>query len=215
MLIGTLAMAAGRIVSTDHLIEVLWGDDPPESAVNTLQSYISRLRRLLGYDAIRMVDHGYQLQVDAEDIDALRFERLIRTALDDDCPPAESRALCHEALGLWRGIPFGDLADVDPFRLEALRLDELRMSAMETQLQAELALNHPELVIGALESSVQENPYRERLWFLLIEALSRDGRRREALEACSQLREVLGEVGLSGGARLSELEDRIVQGVDV
>lgn len=208
-------MAAGRIVSSDHLIEVLWGDDPPESAMNTLQSYVSRLRRLLGDDSIRMVDHGYQLHVDAENIDALRFERLIRAAADDDCPPAESRALCHEALGLWRGVPFGELADVDPFRLEAIRLDDLRMLAMETQLAAELASNHPELVIGALESAVAENPYRERLWYLLIEALGRDGRRREALETCSQLRAVLGEVGLEGGARLAELEDRIVQGVDV
>lgn len=215
MLVGALAMAAGRIVSNDHLVEVLWGDDPPESAVNTLQSYISRLRRLLGYDAIHMIDHGYQLQVDTEDIDALQFERLIRAALDDATPPDVSRARCHEALGLWRGTPFGDLADVDPFRLEALRLDELRMVAMETQLEAELALHHPELVIGALDSAVQENPYRERLWYLLIEALSREGRRREALEACSRLRTTLGEVGLEGGPRLAELEDRIVQGVDV
>jgi DNA-binding SARP family transcriptional activator len=75
-------------------------------------------------------------------------------------------------------------------------------------------LNHAELVIGTLESAVQENPYRERLWYLLIEALSRDGRRRDALEACSQLRRVLGEVGLEGGATLEALEDRIVQGVD-
>lgn len=214
MLIGTLAMAAGRIVSTDHLTQVLWGDDPPESAMNTLQSYVSRLRRLLGDDTIRMVDHGYQLQVDAENIDALRFERLIRTAADDECPPAEARALCHEALGLWRGVPFGDLADVDPFRLEAMRLDELRMLAMETLLESELELNHPELVIGALEAAVQENPYREHLWLMLIEALTRNGRRREALDACSELRSLLAEIGLEPGSSLLALEDRIVQGTD-
>lgn len=214
-LVSTLVIAAGRIVSIDHLIEVMWGDNPPASAINTLQSYVSRLRHLLGAESIKLANHGYLLDVDVEHVDALMFEQLIRAAAGDDCPPEESRSLCHEALQLWRGVPFGDLADIDPFRLEAMRLDELRMLAMETQLEAELALNHPELVIGTLESAVRESPYREHLWFMLIEALMREGRRREALDACRQLRELLAEIGLKSGPRLATLEDRIVAGTEI
>jgi DNA-binding SARP family transcriptional activator len=214
MLIATLAIAAGRIVSNDHLIDVMWRDAAPTSALNTLQSYVSRLRHLLGHEAIELADHGYLLNADVDRIDALRFEQLIRAATADDCTPREARHLCHEALQLWRGVPFGELADVDPFRLEAMRLDELRMLAMETQLEAELEMNHPELVIGTLEAAVQENPYREHLWLMLIEALTRDRRRREALDACRELRFLLAEIGLEPGSSLIALEDRIVQGTD-
>lgn len=215
MLVGALCIAATRTVPVDHLVEVLWGDDPPESAMNTMQSYISRLRGLLGAEAIQTFDHSYRLDVCVDNLDALEFERLIRTATDDDCPPSQARDLCHRALALWRGNPFGDLADIDPFRLEAIRLDELRLIAMETQLEAEVGMNHPELVIGTLESAVEENPYRERLWLLLIEALARAGRRVEALRACAELRGVLGDVGLDGSPTLTALEDRIVQGTDI
>lgn len=214
MLIATLAIAAGRIVSNDQLIEVMWADGAPASALNTLQSYVSRLRHLLGHEAIELADHGYLLNADVDRVDALRFEQLIRAATADDCSPREARHLSHEALQLWRGVPFGELADVDPFRLEAMRLDELRMLAMETQLEAELEMNHPELVIGTLEAAVQENPYREHLWLMLIEALTRDGRRREALDACRELRFLLAEIGLEPGSSLIALEDRIVQGTD-
>ena len=214
MLIATLAIAAGRIVSSDHLIEVMWGDEAPTSAVNTLQSYVSRLRHLLGYEAIDLADHGYLLNAGVDQVDAIRFEQLIRAATADDCSPQVARSLCHDALQLWRGVPFGELADIDPFRLEAMRLDELRMLAMETQLEAELEMDHPELVIGTLEAAVQESPYREHLWLMLIEALNRNGRRREALDACGELRSLLAEIGLEPGPSLIALEDRIVQGTD-
>jgi DNA-binding SARP family transcriptional activator len=214
MLIATLAIAAGRIVSADHLIDVMWADEAPPSALNTLQSYVSRLRHLLGHEVIEPVDHGYRLHADVDQVDALRFEQLIRAATADDCTSQESRSLCHDALQLWRGVPFGALADVDPFRLEAMRLDELRMLAMETQLEAELEMDHPELVIGTLEAAVQESPYREHLWLMLIEALNRNGRRREALDACRELRSLLAEIGLEPGPSLIALEDRIVQGTD-
>lgn len=214
MLLGALVVSVGRTVSSDQLVEALWGDDPPACALNTLQSYVSRLRGMLGSDAVRLVDHAYVLDADVDTLDALRFEHLVRTAhgMDD---PSEVRAMCHEALGLWRGAPFGDLADLDPFRLEALRLDELRVAAMESQLEAELALGRHDLVIGALEASVQENPYRERLWHLLIEALGHQGRRVEALRVCADLRALLASAGLEGGQALDELEERILQGADL
>jgi DNA-binding SARP family transcriptional activator len=214
MLVATLAIAAGRIVSADHLVHVMWGDDAPMSAPNTLQSYVSRLRRLLGHQTIQLADHGYRLSADVDQVDALRFEQLIRAATEEECPPREARSLCHEALELWRGTPFGELADVDPFRLEAMRLDELRMLAMETLLEAELEMNHPELVIGTLAAALRENPYREHMWLMLIEALARNLRRREALDACSEFRALLADAGLEPGPALIELEDRIVQGTD-
>ena len=104
MLIATLAIAAGRIVSNDHLIEVMWGDEAPASAVNTLQSYVSRLRHLLGHEVIELADHGYLLNVDVDQVDALRFEQLIRAATADDCSPEEARSLCHDALQLRRAL---------------------------------------------------------------------------------------------------------------
>ena len=214
MLLGALVLTVGHSTSIDHLVDVLWAGDPPDHAVNTVQSYISRLRHLIGHDAIRSVDGSYLLDVGVEELDALRFEQLVRSAREQT-DPNSIRTTCREALGLWRGMPFGDLSREDPFHLEALRLDELRILAMELQLEAELSLGRSDLVVGELEAAVRENPYRERLWYLLIDALARDGRRVEALRACSDLRQLLGDVGLEGGGHLDVLEDRILAGEGV
>ncbi len=148
--------------------------------------------------------------VDSDQIDANRFEHLLiqATELHDD--PARCKELCRQGLSLWRGTPFGELCDEEPFRLEALRLDEMRLAAMELSLEAELALGRHWLAVGELENAVEEYPYRERFWYLLIEALIQGGRRVEALRMCSRLREVLAEVGLAGEERLTEIEDRIL-----
>lgn len=209
-LLGTLVIGFRRTVPSDYLIAVLWGEDPPASAMNSLQSYVCRLRRILGADTIRTEGGGYLLDVGPEEVDALRFERLIREAANARDDPTRCRDLCRQAFDLWRGAPFGELADDDPFRLEALRLDELRMSAMEIQLAADLALGHHELVVGTLEAEVEEYPYRENLWRLLIQALVAEGRRVEALRACSKLRRLLAEAGLEPDVRLQEIEDRIL-----
>jgi DNA-binding SARP family transcriptional activator len=156
-----------------------------------------------------MVDHAYLLDVDLDDVDALRFERLVDEAVAHREEPEAARRLSHEALDLWRGIPFGDLADEEPFRLEALRLDQLRLAAMELRIEADIALGRSELVVGALEAAVEELPYREHLWHLLIDALAADGRRVEALRACDRLRRMLGEVGLVPGDELRRREARI------
>ena len=211
-LLGALTIAAGHVAPTDHLVEVLWGDYPPSTATNTLQSYVSHLRHLLGADAVIRVDHGYTLVAGVDQIDALRFEQLLGRATDRRTDPEECRNLCREALGLWRGRPFGDLADEEPFHLEACRLDELRLATMELLLESQLALGRHELVVGELENEVEEYPYRERLWYLLIEALARDDRRVEAMRACTRLREVLAETGLEGGKELCSLEERILSG---
>lgn len=208
-LLGALVISAGHAVPMDHLVDVVWPADPPPTALDTLQSHVSRLRRLLGGETIVLVDHAYVLVAGTDDVDALLFERLVSDALARRDEPDQSRQSSHRALSLWRGVPFGDLADEEPFRLEALRLDEMRFAAMELRIEADMALGRTELVVGALESAVEEHPYRERLWYLLIDALADEGRRVEALRACDRLRGVLGEVGLVAGHELQQREDRI------
>lgn len=211
-LLGALVIGAGHAVPIDHLNEVIWGDDLPRSADSTLQSYISHLRRLLGSDAIRRADHSYELAVGVDNIDALRFESLLARADEARGQPEDCRRLCREALHLWRGQPFGDLSEDEGFRLEAYRLDELRLVATELSLETELALGHHELVTGELECAVEEHPYRERLWYLLIDALARSDRRVEALQACARLRDVLSEVGVAAGDSLTTIEKRLLDG---
>lgn len=212
VLLGALAIGADHAVPIDHLYDVLWADHPPASAYNTLQSYISHLRQLLGTRAIVRLDHSYQLVADAVAIDALAFERLVKVAVDLREDPERCQRSCREALALWRGRPFGDLADDEGFRLEAYRLDELRLLAMELTLESDLAMGHHEIAVGELESAVEENPYRERLWYLLITALAQCGRRVEALRACTRLRDELMSVGLVPDEHLEAMEQDILAG---
>ena len=211
-LLGALAVGAGHAVSIDHLQDVLWSDSPPDSADNSLQSYISHLRHLLSPEAIRRVDHSYELTVRTANIDALVFEQLVTDAAESRGNPERCREICRDALKLWRGRPFGDLADEEAFRLEAYRLDELRLVAMEMALEAELALGHADLIVGELESAVEEHPYREHLWHLLIAALAQCDRRVEALRACGRLRSELREVGLTSSEELDALEQDVLAG---
>lgn len=211
-LLAALAIGAGHAVPIDHLVSVVWNDDPPPTAASTLQTKVSRLRQVLGHGTIVRVDHSYELSTDLVDIDARRFEELLHRAEQARPDPATCVELCRQALGLWRGRPFGDLADADGFVLEALRLDELRANASELTIEAELALGRAETVVAELTAAVKEQPYRERLWRLLIEALARSDRRVEALRACAELRAVLGDVGLMPGPWLIELEHAIAAG---
>lgn len=183
-LLGALVIGVGHAVAIDHLREVVWGQDPPESVDNTLQSNVSHLRQLLGSEAIVRVNGSYELTTEPSNIDAVRFETLLAAAAAA-CDDAERRDLGRQALDLWRGRPFGDLADDEAFKLDTYRLEELRLTAMEICLEADFALGNHELIVGELEAAVEENPYRERLWFLLIEALQAGLRRVEALRACA------------------------------
>lgn len=204
-----LVLAAGRALPVDVLRDIVWTGRAPRSADASIHTYVSRLRHLVGHDRIERADHSYRLDVTRAQIDANRFEDLVDQASSarDDAP--RCAALCREALQLWRGQPFGDLGDEEAFRLEAFRLEELRLVTMELALGAELELGHHEIAAAELESAVQEHPYREHLWYLLAEALDRDGRRIEALRACERLRHVLAEAGLEPRSELMELEQRI------
>lgn len=211
-LLGALVIAADHAVSTDQLQAAVWGDTPPPSADNSLQNYVSRLRHVLGRTAILRADHTYRLDASRDQIDALRFEDRLVAATDARADPTLCRSLCREALALWRGEPFGDLSDDEPFRLETIRLTELRVTTMELALETEIALGGHEIAVAELESAVQEYPYRERLWFLLVEALRRDHRRVDALRACQSYRNTLAGAGLDPADELRTIEDQILRG---
>ena len=213
-LLATLIVSVGRAVPISYLRQIVWGDQPPAAADNTLQTSISQLRHARGTETVALVEHSYRLDIDPGRIDAVQFERLLDEATDTRDDAERCRQLCRQALHLWRGRPFGDFADDEPFALEAYRLDELRLAAMELALTSELTLGRHELIIGELESAVIEHPYHEGLWYLLIDALARSDRRVEALRACTRLRAILAEAGLEAGDQLTEREQSILHGAD-
>jgi DNA-binding SARP family transcriptional activator len=219
-LLALLLLHANQRVSSERLLDELWGERPPASAAKTVQMHISRLRRTLaqavanGSDGLVLTrEHGYELRLDPERIDAHRFERLMaegRSELAAD-RPERARWRLEEALTLWRGEPLGDVA-YEPFaQREIGRLEELRMAAREMLIEARLALGcHAELV-GELERLVVEHPYRERLRALLMLALYRSERQADALQAYQNARKTLVEqLGIEPGERLRGLERAIL-----
>lgn len=211
-LVALLTARAGQTVSSDTLIDGLWGESVPDAAVNTLQSYVSRLRKALGQSTIVSTGTGYQLDVADTAIDALRFESLVadaRAVLQTDA--AKSAALLDEALGLWRGHPFQDAAADNELRPEVTRLEELRLQATEDGIEAALALGRHEAVIGDIEAQLIDHPWRERLWGQLMTALYRSGRQGEALRAFQRAQRVLGDdLGIEPSPELRRLEEQIL-----
>lgn len=209
-LLAGLVLAANHSLSVDRLAHILWGDSIPPSWDNTIHTYVHRLRQLLGPEFIVSRDHSYELRVQPGQVDALEFERLVNTADGSRDNAEQCSLICKQALALWRGDAFGEFGLEDPFRLEVLRLDEMRLFAMELKLESDLAFDRPEMILGTIEGLVEEHPYNERLWHLLVEALARSGRRVDALRSVQELRRVLAEVGLEPSHDLLELEDRVV-----
>ena len=209
LVLASLVVGVGHVVADDALIEVLWGPDVPASAHNSLQSTVSRLRSDL-HEEIDRVDHGYVLSVEPTCVDAVRFEQAVRAA--DAATTAEERwDLARQALGMWRGAPYGAFGDREPFSLERVRLDELRILASEHALAADIELGRPAIAASSLEALVQEHPYRERMWRLLIEAFVADSRRVDAVRACDQLEKVLGDVGLGLSREIADIRQAILE----
>jgi DNA-binding SARP family transcriptional activator len=214
-LLALLAVAIGHTVSGDHLTDLLWGEPDSPHDADALHSQISRLRRLLGDESIASEDHGYALCLAPASVDACRFDALIRSALDQlATDPVEALRLSLEGLDLWHGTPFGDIEDLEVLAIETQRLEELRIVAIEVAYEAELALGRPERIIPSLHAVVRDFPYREKLWYLLITALARDGRRVEALRAYDELATVLGETGLAPSPDLRTLQQQIYDEAD-
>jgi DNA-binding SARP family transcriptional activator len=215
-LLAELALHAGEVVSTDRLIDQLWGAKPPATAVHTVQVFVSRLRRQLGpaADCLLTRGPGYVLEVDAEAIDAARCERLYaagRAALARG-DYARARTVLREALALWRGVPLAEFT-YEAFAQAAIaRLEELRLSIREELVEAELSLGRHEQLVPELEAFVREQPLRERSRGQLMLALYRCGRQAEALEDFHQARQTLvDELGVEPGPALRELHDAILR----
>ncbi len=211
--VSFMALRAGRPSSVSELVDALWGESPPPTAVKSLQSHIARLRQRLGADAISGARQGYRLNVRAEDVDAVVFERLVRDgrALLRDGKPGEASAVLDDALKLWRGEPLMDLPESELARAEAVRLAELAEGAKEDRVEARLALGDHEATIAELERMVNEAPLRERRWSQLMLALYRSGRQADALRAFGRLRSRLGEeLGIEPSGELVALEEAVL-----
>jgi DNA-binding SARP family transcriptional activator/DNA-binding beta-propeller fold protein YncE len=208
-LLTALLLDANHVVSRDRLIEALWGDEPPERATNALQVYVSQLRKALGAALIVTQSRGYVVHVAAGELDLERFESLVAESRRSE--PAAAARLLREALSLWRGEPLADLADVPYAEGDRLRLEELRLGAVEARVEADLALGRHAGLVPELESLVRRQPLRERLRGQLMLALYRCGRQADALEVYRSGRRLLNEeLGLEPDDGLQRLERAIL-----
>ncbi|HET7929039.1 MAG TPA: BTAD domain-containing putative transcriptional regulator [Actinomycetota bacterium] len=208
-----LILRANHPVPVERLIDGLWGEEPPETAKNTLQTYVYRLRQLLGEDRIASEAGGYVLHAETEEIDAARFEAMVRAAKAElQTDPSKAAAALSEALTLWRGSPLSDLSDEPSLRGEIARLEELHLSATEHRIAAEIAMGGHSTVVSELEALTARYPLRERMWANLMLALYRSGRYAEALSTYQRAREVLSaELGAEPSAELQRLHERILR----
>ncbi len=219
-LLAVLVVRANEVVSTDRLIDALWGAKPPATAANTLQAYISHLRRALEPDrpprakggVLRTHGRGYELVVAPEAVDAARFERLARDgreALASD--PEQAAETLRAALALWRGEPLAEFGPELFAQAEIARLTELRAVAVEDRVEADLALGRHAALCSELSRAVVQQPLRERLWSQLIRALYRCGRQADAMAAYARLREQLAEqLGVEPSLELVRLHDAVL-----
>jgi len=213
-LLALLLLNANEVVSRERAIDCLWGDRPPRSAVNALQVHVHELRKAVGAERVLTRGTGYVFPADSSELDLLRFEELVDEAREalgvSDLAGARDRLA--EALGLWRGEPLADLPyDAVP-ESDRRRLAELRLSALELRVDAELELAASGELVSELEALVREHPFRERFRGQLMLALYRNGRQADALEEYQAARRVLDEeLGVEPGPQLRELERAILR----
>lgn len=213
--LAVLALHANEVVSVDRLVEEVWGGELPDTAVATMQRYVSHLRRALDGQAASIDTRrpGYALTIDTERIDARRFERMVedgrRHLLSGSVQ--EAAMVLRAGLSLWHGEPLADFAYESFARIEATRLEELRLTATEMRVDADLALGRHAEVVADLEALVASHPLRESFRGQLMRALHRAGRRADALRVYSQGRHVLAdELGLDPSTDLQRLEHAIL-----
>ncbi|MDX6298965.1 MAG: hypothetical protein QOF53_179 [Nocardioidaceae bacterium] len=216
-----LALDAGRVVSVDHLVRVLWEDDPPDRATMSLQSMISRLRRVLGTHfsdgvaAVRILTRppGWVLDLRREAVDATRFGEGIaegRRLLSREEPAAAARIL-SETLALWPGHAAGRLEIAEFAREDAVALEQARLDAYELLFTAQLATGETQVVVEQARRFVADNPFRERAWMSLSLGLYRGGRQADALAAIAELRTTLADgLGLDPSTEVVALEQQIL-----
>ena len=201
---------AGEVVTIDALVDALWGDSAPASAVSTLRTYVSRLRRHLG-TALASRGGGFALDV-AAGAARRRTLRDPRGCRRSRRTPTDSADMLAAALDLWKGAAFGDRADVERVRAEARRLEERRRAAREAHAAALLHAGRVDEAVAAAEALVTAEPLREGGWAVLIEALAGAQRPADALRAFQRAAAVLAEVGLEPSTRLREAERGALSG---
>ncbi|MGW0854210.1 AfsR/SARP family transcriptional regulator [Streptomyces sp. NPDC002690] len=218
VILAALLLEANRVVGTSYLVDLIWEDNPPETARTQVQICVSRLRKLLaGADSTVSISTrppGYVLHVDTGDVDSLLFTGLVAMARRhrDEGEPEKAVTLLKSAVALGQGDSLTGLAS-GPLANKARKLDEERLSAVELRLQIELELGRHDRLVGELQLLVHENPLRERLREQLMCALYWSGRQAEALEAYRTGRRILDqELGLAPGRELRRLEAAILAG---
>jgi predicted ATPase/DNA-binding SARP family transcriptional activator len=203
-------------VPADRLVEEIWHDAKPEAAVRSLQVYVSSLRKELGESAAALQTRGggYVIEIAPEQLDAARFERLVDegTAALSDGEPERAATLLREALALWRGPALADLGYESFAQTGVARLEELRLEALETRIEADLSLGRHGELVAELEAVVDEHPLRERLRRQLMLALYRTGRQPDALQTYRDARDALvEELGLEPSAELRDLQSAMLR----
>jgi predicted ATPase/DNA-binding SARP family transcriptional activator len=213
--LALLLLEAGRVVPSERLVDELWNGRPPPGAVKTLRSYVSRLRTLLGSDATLISrGGGYVLELEQAQVDAARFELLVEEGQGALARGAARVAAdrFREGLALWHGRAFADVVDIASLAIESRRLEELRVTALEGRIEAELDLGFHAQLVGELETLVAEHPLRERLWRQLVLALYRCERQADALATYRRARELLaGELGLEPSEELRRLQQAVLR----
>jgi DNA-binding SARP family transcriptional activator len=214
--LAVLLIEAGHVVSTDRIIDELWGPCPPRSAANAVQVYVMRLRKLIGRDSHHLIvtrGHGYELQLEDDDLDAAVFEGFVSAGLQWLTTGRIERAIADlgRALSLWRGSALADVPATPTVTAARARLEQRRVTALEQMLGAELERDRHVAVVDELFQAVQRYPLNEQLRAHLMVALRRCGRRAEALEVYRRGRAVLKEeLGLEPNGQLRELHQALL-----
>ena len=221
-LLGYLLIHRNEVVPVDTLVDLLWGETPPETAQTALYGLVSNLRKLLepeigSASASRVLvtqAPGYVLRLGADQVDLDSFQSLLKSgsrALADGDPSTAARQLT-QALALWRGPALADVRDIPLLRPAVIELEELRRVALEDRIEADLALGRAAEVVGELETLVGKEPLRERPRAQLMLALYRSGRHADALDVYQRTRAMLvDELGIEPSGSLQELQRSILR----
>jgi predicted ATPase/DNA-binding SARP family transcriptional activator len=209
-LLALLALSPGQTMSTDRIIDSLWGEDLPANPSNALQAVVSRLRRAIGAATVVTRAPGYALDVEPQAVDAVRFQTKVKAARAE-ADPAKRARLLRSALDLWRGEVLADLPFEEFGQQERRALEEMRLAAVEARIDADLEMGRAAELIAELEELVATHPLRESLRASQMLALYRTGRQADALRAFADTRNTLGEeLGIEPGPELRELEEAIL-----
>ena len=208
--LALLLLDANRVVSVDRLIDALWGENPPKTAMTSLQNFVSQLRKTLGSEVLETKPPGYRLRVRAGELDLELFQLGVEAARLLDS--SQQAAKLGEALSLWRGPPLADFAFDSFAQPHIAHLEELRLVTLEERVEADLASGRHRELVGELEGLVEEHPVRERLRGHYMLALYRSGRQAEALDAYQTGRRLLvDQLGIEPSRELQQLHGAMLR----